>query len=157
MKAPPELREKLRQLYAGTCEDIALVEEAERLRHYLGSLSTETRDMFYGLLQSIACNDAITHKEVDAYLGQYKDTYWEPKGEGYRTTSRKDVRSWVIRQLTEWWVASGNAVTKTLAHQNPTGKGDSPVIRFLCREYKEVTGLELNASTALTELRKLGY
>jgi hypothetical protein len=148
-EAPPKLREKLRQLYAIKRDDIALVDEAERLRHHLGSLSTETREMFYGLLHSIAGNDAITHYEVDAYLGQYKDTYWE--------TNRKDVRSWVIRELTEWWVGSGKAVTKTLAHQNPTGKGDSPVIRFLCREYKEVTGLELNASTALTELKKLGY
>lgn len=156
-EAPTELRELLRQTYTMKREDLAMMEEAEQLRHYLGNLSADTRAMFYDLLQCLACNDALSHEEVDAWLENYKATYWVPTEKGDRPTNRKDVRSEVIRELVEWWVASGRPVTKTLAHQNVSGKGDSDVIRFLCREYLEVTDKELKNSMALTELKKLGY
>ena len=153
---PAELLQRLRQTYAMKRGDIILVEEAEKLRKHLGDLSEEMKKAFYDLLNFLADNDALTSNEVEGGLEQYEATYWEAKGEGYRTTRDKDVRSEIIRELTAWWVAQGNPVTKTLHHQNPTGC-DSPVIRFICEEYKLVTGFGLEGVTARTELEKLGY
>lgn len=138
-------------------DDLAIADEAERLRHHLAGLSGGMREALFDLLGFLADNDALTPEEVDAGLEQYKATYWEPKGNSYRTTRDKDVRSEIIRELTKWWVAQGNLVTKTLHYQNPTGRGDSPAISFICEEYEKVTGLRLEGVTARTELEKLGY
>ena len=155
-KVPADLRENLRRAFGVKRDDIALVEEVERLRHHLGALSADMKKALFELLQDLADDDALTSEQLDMGLEQYEATYWEPKGEGYRTTRLKDVRSDLIRELTEWWVAQGRPVTKTLQNQNPTG-GDSPVIQFLCAEYKEITGRGITGAMARTELEKLGY
>ena len=129
--------------------DLAIADEAERLRHHLAGLSGGMRDALYDLLGFLADNDLLTSEEVDAGLEQYKATYWD--------TKIKELRTDVVRQLVEWWVAQGNPVTKTLYHQNRTGRGDSPLIQFLCEEYEKVTGKRLSGSAARTELEKLGY
>ncbi|WP_065382970.1 hypothetical protein [Hyphomonas sp. ND6WE1B] len=146
---PTDLRDRLIRTYAMKREDLAIADEAERLRHYLAGLSGGMREALFDLLGFLADNDALTPEEVDAGLEQYKATYWDTKA--------KELRTDIIRQLTEWWVAQGIPVTKTLHYQNRTGRGDSPLIQFLCEEYEKVTGLELKGVTARTELEKLGY
>ncbi len=134
-----------------------MLDEAERLRHFLRDLSDEMIAEFFDLVEFLVANQALTRVEIDAYLENFKATYFEKSAGGFRPTKPKDVRNDVIRALAKWWVETGNVVTKTLAAQNPTGKGDSPVIRFICEEYKSITGKDVSGRTVKTALENLGY
>ncbi len=144
--APNKIRAEVKRLRDLYSTDREISREMDNLRRYLARMSPEASAALYELLGFLGVNGALGPEEVDAGLEQYA-------ANGLNT---KKELAHAMHPLVEWWKSQGLPVTKTLWHQNATGRGNSPLIDFLVREHEVTSGRKITPTTARYIVDQMG-